>query len=173
MRPNAGAISFYSTQSHRVRYTRWSMSRQHFMQSFDLNSLTPTGVAHMPSEPRHTEMNGKESYLIYLNELHGWMTQCPAVFWRIRSFTNAFLLPNSFIANRLSVGWNHDCSWFFKKFDDIFSVNVCRFGNGSSFGVPYSETSSKWTWSVGSIDEHQISDRTKRTSYTNTTQEME
>lgn len=93
----------------------------------------------------------KKKLYIYLNELHGWMTQCPAVFWRIRSLTRAFLLPNNFIASRLSVGWNHDCSWFFKKFDDIFSVNVCKFGNGSSFGVPYSETSSKWTCSVDSI----------------------
>lgn len=82
----------------------------------------------------------------YLNELQGCMTQCPAVFCRIRSLTNAFLLPNNFIANRLSVGWNHDCSWFFKKFEDIFSVKVDIFGNGSSFGVPYKETSSKWTY---------------------------
>lgn len=81
----------------------------------------------------------------YLNELHGWMTQWPAVFCRMRSLTNAFLLPNSFIANRLSVGWNHDCNWFFKKFDDIFSLIVCMFGSSSSFGVPYNETSSKWT----------------------------
>lgn len=85
-------------------------------------------------------------FIFYLNELHGWMTQWPAVFWRIRSLTNAFLLPNNFIANRLSVGWNHDCSWFFKKFDDIFSLIVCMFGNSSSFGVPYNETSSKWTY---------------------------
>lgn len=105
---------------------------------------------------------------IYLNELHGWMTQCPAVFWRIRSLTSAFLLPNNFIASRLSVGWNHDCSWFFKKFDDIFSVNVCKFGNGSSFGVPYSETSSKWTCSVDSISVSTGPERTKDVWKTNT-----
>lgn len=76
-------------------------------------------------------------------------TQCPAVFCLMRSFTKAFLLPNNFIARRLSVGWNHDCSWFFRKFDDIFSVIVDMFGNGSSsFGVPYKETSSKWTCNV-------------------------
>lgn len=93
------------------------------------------------------EQQKKKMFMyFYLNELHGWMTQWPAVFWRIRSLTNAFLLPNNFIANRLSVGWNHDCSWFFKKFDDIFSLIVCMFGNSSSLGVPYNETSSKWTY---------------------------
>lgn len=97
-----------------------------------------------------------ENMINYLNELHGWMTQWPAVFWRIRSLTNAFLLPNNFIANRLSVGWNHDCNWFFKKFDDIFSLIVCKFGNSSSLGVPYNETSSKWTYNISTIDVHEM-----------------
>lgn len=69
-------------------------------------------------------------------ELHGWITQWPAVFCRIRSFTNAFLLPKSFIANRLSVGWNHACNWFLRKFDDVFSDDNGILGKGSSFGVP-------------------------------------
>lgn len=79
----------------------------------------------------------------YRNELHGCITQWPDVFCRILSFTNAFLLPNSFMASRLSVGWNHACNWFFKKFDDVFSAVVGIDGSGSSFGVPYKETSSK------------------------------
>ena len=74
--------------------------------------------------------------LTHRKELHGWITQCPAVFCLIRSFTRAFLLPKSFIANRLSVGWNHACSWFFRKFDDGFSDDDGKLGNGSSFGVP-------------------------------------
>lgn len=69
-------------------------------------------------------------------ELHGWITQWPAVFCLIRSFTSAFLLPKSFMASRLSVGWNHACNWFLRKFDDVFSVIVGRLGSGSSFGVP-------------------------------------
>lgn len=69
-------------------------------------------------------------------ELHGWITQWPAVFCRIRSFTNAFLLPKSFMANRLSVGWNHACNWFLRKFDDGFSVDEGMLGRHSSFGVP-------------------------------------
>lgn len=82
----------------------------------------------------------------YLNELHGCMTQCPEVFWRMRSLTNALRLPNNFMARRLSVGWNHDCNWLFKKFAETFSETIGMLGIGSSFGVPYNDTSSKCTW---------------------------
>ncbi len=43
------------------------------------------------------------------------MTQWPVSFCLIRSFIKAFLLPNSFMASLLSVGWNRACSWFLMK----------------------------------------------------------
>lgn len=64
----------------------------------------------------------------------GWMTQWPAAFCLIRSFISAFLLPKSFMANLLSVGWNRAWSWFFKKL--CLTSWPGRPGPGSSFGVP-------------------------------------
>jgi len=53
-----------------------------------------------------------QSYIqMYLKLEHGWMIQWPAAFWRTLSWINAFLEPNSFIANLLSVGWNILCKW--------------------------------------------------------------
>lgn len=77
-----------------------------------------------------------ETRSAYRKELHGWITQWPAVFCLIRSFTSAFLLPKSFMASRLSVGWNHACNWFLRKFDDGLSAITGRLGSASSFGVP-------------------------------------
>lgn len=71
----------------------------------------------------------------------GWITQWPAAFCRIRSFIRAFLLPNSFIASLLSVGWNRACSWFLMNDCLPESGRPGWFpmgaGPGSSLGVPY------------------------------------
>ena len=53
--------------------------------------------------------------LIYLNVEQGWMIQWPDSFCRNRSFINAFLLPNNFMANLLSEGWNRASIWFRMK----------------------------------------------------------
>lgn len=70
------------------------------------------------------------------------MTQWPDAFCLILSFMSAFLEPNNFMASLLSVGWKRACSWFLMKLCLPASAEPRGVGPGSSFGVPYNETSS-------------------------------
>lgn len=95
----------------------------------------------LPKFVSHSKIN-----VTYLKLLHGCMTQWPAAFCLMRSFISAFLDPNSFMANLLSVGWKRACSWFRRK-PCLASVA----GGAGSTGVPYKDTSSKppkWTLPV-------------------------
>ena len=60
----------------------------------------------------HFHLADKAEKATRLKLEQGWMIQCPAAFWRTRSWMSAFFDPNSFMASLLSVGWKMFCSWF-------------------------------------------------------------